>query len=827
LALAVLLCSADAQADRFGKAGQFRHYHRDRVADVLHTKVAVKVDIRAGTVAGTSTISMTLIRDTREVVLDAGDMTVHSVTSGATALSFKHRDHALRVALAGELKAGRKLELVVNYDAKPRRGMYFVRPEKGYKKRPWQAWTQGEAEDNRHWFVGYDFPDDRFTTEVLATVRKPFVAVSNGKLLATKNAEPGWRTFHWKQAVPHVNYLVTLVVGDYQRIEVEGHATPMAVWVTRRDAPHWKRSFSKTADIIRFFEGLTGEPFPFEKYDQVVVDDFLYGGMENSSATTLTNHTIHDARAALDFSSVGLVAHEAAHQWFGDLITCRSWPHLWLNEGFATYFEMLYGEARKGKAEFDWDRVSSLGWYMHGGYTRRMDEHHFDHPDDLFDGHTYIKGAWILHMLRVRVGDVQFRKAVRHYVATYRQQVVESDDLRRAFEHATGHQLQHFFEQWVHRPGHPKLTVTWRWDAKTRHARVKVRQTTSKPFKLTVPVRLQGAFGKRRWKLPISGKTHEFALALSDEPKLVEVDPDATILMEATVTKPLWERTHQVRHGTTAMSRYRAARDLADVGTKNPAKAVPVLRDVLGDSKEFHSVRAAAASALGQLGGDVAEIALIAALKDRDALVRRAAANALASFESKGTLRALKDAFEDDRSYKVAAAALTSYAAIRGSDGLSLVKDGLSRKSHRDVILRAAIDALAEIGTAKAFDLVMDQTKWGEPTNGRRSAAAALGTMGVAEARFKERARVRLEALLDDPRFWLRLDAAEALGSLGDNRSLAPLQKLLARASTRRMARTVAVAVEALQHKDKGAQDLGDQLRELRQRLEALEQEQH
>jgi aminopeptidase N len=825
LALAVTVTSANGEAKRrFGQADQKAHYHRDRVTDVIHTRVDVTVDIRAGRVTGLTTMDLVLLRPSRSVRLDGANLTIESVSLGELPAAWEQRKQALIVHLPEELPAGRKLTIKVRYATSPRRGMYFVRPDKDHPNRPWQAWTQGEAEDNRFWFASYDFPDDRFTTEIVATVRKPFSAVSNGVLLSTTEAKEGWRTFHWRQGSPHVNYLVTLVVGELDRHVLTGHRVPMAVWVPKKYARDWKRSFEKTADMMTWFEEFVGRPYPWAKYDQVIVEDFLYGGMENTSATTLTSNTIHDERAALDWSSQGLVAHELAHQWFGDLLTCRSWSHLWLNEGFATYSEMLYREARQGKDEFDWDRVESTGWYLHAGYIRRMDEPRFDHPDDLFDGHTYVKGAWILHMLRVRFGDALFRKAVRQYVARHAQGVVETDDLRRAFEEVTGAQLQDFFDQWVHRPGHPKLALSWSWDDKNRALRLKVKQKTKATWKLTLPVHVMGGFGEREWTVALSDKQNEFTLTLPSRPTLVEVDRDAQVLAEIEVERTIAERLVQLRQGKTAHSRRRAAEGLSSAEDGAREEVSQALATSLGDSHEFRIVRAVAASALGSVGGEVARKALMLALRrDASAAVRAAAARALISFDGPDVVTELAGAFAEDRSYKTAAAALTSLIQVDRKKALAWIGRGLKRRSHREVIRAAALQGLADIGGAKALRRLVDWTAWGKPLAARRAAVDALGRVGAEDEKLRVSVRERLVALLADGRFWVRNDAVDALGSVGDPAAIPALERLAKRASTRRIARSVQSALAALRKKMNSGRELGDQLRELEQRINQLE----
>ncbi|HIN85555.1 MAG TPA: aminopeptidase, partial [Myxococcales bacterium] len=297
LIIALSCCIAGtAMGQRFASPNAKAQYHRSRTVDVKHLKLEITVNIRKGTVAGTSELTMTLVQDSPTLNLDAAEMTIQKVQSGDTELSFTHKSPRLTVTLPKGSKRGDTLTLKVSYEASPKRGLYFVRPDKTYKKRPYQAWSQGEAIDNRYWFPSYDFPDDRFSSEIAATVRAPYEAISNGRLIDVTWSKKGWRRFHWAQGKDHVNYLITLVVGDYDEHPLKGHRVPMSVWVNKSHNKDWKRSFEKTIDIMNFFEEYIGYAYPWEKYDQVVVEDFLFGGMENTSATTMTSRTIHDER---------------------------------------------------------------------------------------------------------------------------------------------------------------------------------------------------------------------------------------------------------------------------------------------------------------------------------------------------------------------------------------------------------------------------------------------------------------------------------------------------------------------------------------------------
>ncbi len=287
---------------------------------------------------------------------DAAEMEISAVRVGGEAHSFDHSDEKLRIPLERALHAGDEVEVAIDYSARPRRGLYFIGPDAGYPDKPLEAWTQGEDEDSRYWFPCYDYPNDRVTSEVVATVPETFTAVSNGELLSNNvNRAEHTRTFHWRHDVPHSSYLMSLAAGEFVEIRDFAGNTPVTYYCRAGREDDARRAFGNTPRMIQFFEKAIGVPYPYAKYAQVAVADFIFGGMENTSATTQTADTLHDARAHLDFSSDPLVAHELAHQWWGDLLTCRDWSHAWLNEGFATYFEALWCEEDKGADEFAWN----------------------------------------------------------------------------------------------------------------------------------------------------------------------------------------------------------------------------------------------------------------------------------------------------------------------------------------------------------------------------------------------------------------------------------------------------------------------------------------
>jgi len=330
---------------------------RDRAANISHVKLEVALDFDAKKISGTATHRLSAITGPLErLEFDAAELEIKAIRAGGEPATFETADDKLRITLPRALNAGDTIEVGIDYAGHPRRGLYFVGPDTAYPNKPRQAWTQGEDEDSRYWFPCYDYPNSRPTSEIVATVPEKFTAVSNGALIGTStNTVDKTRIFHWRHEVPHSTYLITLAAGEFAMIGERAGNTPVTYYIAPGREDDARRAFGNTPKMIQFFERVIGVPYPYAKYAQVAVSDFIFGGMENTSATTQTESTLHDARAHLDFKSDPLVAHELAHQWWGDLLTCRDWAHAWLNEGFATYFEALWCEENLGADEFAWN----------------------------------------------------------------------------------------------------------------------------------------------------------------------------------------------------------------------------------------------------------------------------------------------------------------------------------------------------------------------------------------------------------------------------------------------------------------------------------------
>ncbi|HYE65456.1 MAG TPA: M1 family metallopeptidase, partial [Pyrinomonadaceae bacterium] len=453
-------------------------YIPSRDYDMRNITLNLRFDWEREQALGTATITFApLTSNLRSVEFDAAYMTFSSVQlSTGTPLQYQTdvSREKLRINLDRPYQPKDLLTVVINYHtngvttdsgagAQFGRGLTFIKPTPADPKRPRQIWSQGETEYNHYWFPCYDHPNDFATSEMIATVEKPLMVISNGSLVETKNNPDGTRTFHWKMDQPHASYLTSIVVGEYAPVEASYAGVPIITYVYPHEVEEGKITAARLAEMMRFFSEKTGVKYPYAKYAQTVVRGFG-GGMENITATTMTDQMILDARAELDDTQDGLQAHELAHQWFGNYVTCRTWADLWLNESFATYFQAMWDEHHLGLDDFLYRNVKGNQDAYHAawsqGIRRPIVTKNYSDRDAIFDVYAYPRGGAVLHMLRKTLGEDNWWRAINYYLNKYKHQPVQTEQFRIAIEESTGQSVDWFFDEWLYKMGHPIFRVT-------------------------------------------------------------------------------------------------------------------------------------------------------------------------------------------------------------------------------------------------------------------------------------------------------------------------------------------------------------------------------
>lgn len=812
----------------FPLAGDKAHYARDLVVDVRHIKLEIRIDPKKRRIAGTATHYVRAINDgVREIAFDAAEMKISGVTAGGKPVKFQYADPILRVDFGRALKPGAEVEIAIKYAADPRRGLYFTAPDKDYPKKPLQAWTQGQDEDSRHWYPCIDFPNHQQTTEVIVTVPAGMISIGNGALKSVKeNARANTKTYHWYQDTPHVTYLLSQIVGDFAEIEHKVDGTPAQYYGPRGREADLERTLANTPAMLRFFNKATGAKYPYARYAQTFVADFIFGGMENVSATTLTDTSLLDKRASLDADSDGLLAHELAHQWFGDLLTCRDWSHGWLNEGFATYFEALFTESHKGIDEFRYELHSNAQIYMgeDGGRYRRPIVHNvYREPIDLFDRHLYEKGSLVLHMIRTVLGDASWTKAIHHYVRKHRSTNVTTPDFQRAITEATGRNIDWLFDEYVYKGGHPSFKLAFEWDDAAKQAKLNVQQTQdekeSSVFRLPVVIDFTVDGKPHPFNVEIAEKAHNFYFMLPGKPDMVRFDPGHNFLKTVEFKRGKEMLLYQLKHDDDVAGRIDAARELAKLGTQQAADA---LKDAVLKDK-FWGVQAEVARALGTIRSEIALAALLACLKVRHPKARRGVVAALGQFRDEGAAAALIGVLrKGDTSYFVEASAAHALGQTRSPKAFDvLAKVAMKKESQNDVIRASALLGFTELKDERALPIALEWTKRGRSNPVRAAAAMALGKLGQLSDRAKDQAHDRLVELLPDAWLRVRLNAIAALAELKDAKTVGELSRTVDRDLDGRVIRSAREAIVRLRE---GA-DKGEEIRKLREDFDKLSEE--
>lgn len=858
----------DGESDRkFELPGAKPHYTPDRPGQVEHIALDLRLDIPNKRYSATCTIRLKPVRDGIETfTLDAVNLDIDTVTVGKTKLSFDYDGEVLQIHLKQPTVAGKTVEVAIAYhNDHPQRGLYFISPEPHYPDKPVQVWTQGEDEDSRYWFPCFDYPGQLATSEIRVRVPHNLLAISNGELLETIE-EGDEKIYHWSQKQVHPTYLMTLAVGDFAEFQDTWQDKPVTYYVEKRRADDALRSMGKTPAMIEFFSQTFGYPYPFPKYAQVCVDDFIFGGMENTSTTLLTDRCLLDERAALDNRSCeSLVAHELAHQWFGDLVVVKHWSHAWIKEGMATYSEVLWTNHEYGAEAAAYYRLNEARSYIDedsSRYRRPIVTHVYREAIELYDGHLYEKGACVYHMIRAELGDELFFKAMHTFVNDNAHKTVETVDLLRAIEKATGRNLQFLFDQYVFRGGHPDYKVSYSWDNDSKLAKVTVTQTqakdgetplTSDLFDLRIPIgfgHMDDAKKGKKGAMPtfhtftvrVFEKEQTFYFPLEKKPHFVSFDMGNSILKTVKLEYPMAELKAQLQHDPDPISRVMAAIALAKKGN---LEAVKILAKALHD-EPFWGVRAEVADQLGTIKLDQVVEVLLKGLKDSEARVRRAVAEALGKQKTPASFNALKTLVEKgDPSYYTEAAAIRALANVATVtiDGktqedtvLAMLKSVLEKRSGWNEVVRSgAIAGLARLKTSEAaLDLILSYTTPGIPQALRLNAIRALGAISSGQTSNQlDRILERLNELADEAFFLTQVAVVNALGQMETTRAVGILQSLSDRTPDGRVRRIAEEAVKRVYHRageNQAVKKLQEDLeqvkkdnQELRSRLESLE----
>ena len=844
----------------FELPGAKPHYTPDRPGQVEHIFLDLTLDIPRKSYWGTCQIRLNPVRSgIADLTLDAVSLQIEAVQVDGIAQTFEYDGEQLQVRLSQPTVARSPIAIVITYRAEqPQRGIYFIAPDADYPDKPTQVWTQGEDEDSRFWFPCFDYPGQLATSEIRVRVPSRFLAISNGELIET-TTDGADKIYHWSQKQVHPTYLMTLAIGEFVELQDSWNDKPVTYYVEAGQEAAAQRTMGKTPQMIEFFSQTFGYAYPYPKYAQVCVADFIFGGMENTSTTLLMDRCLLDGRAAIDNRrSESLVAHELAHQWFGDLVVIKHWSHAWIKEGMATYSEVLWTNQEYGAAEAAYYRLGVMRNYLAEDstrYRRPIVTHVYREAIELYDRHLYEKGGCVYHMIRATLGDTLFFKAIQTFVQDNAHQTVETIDLLRAIEKATGRNLQFLFDQYVFRGGHPEYKVAYSWDGDSNLAKVTVTQTQAKEgdrssqsglFDLRIAIEFGYVRDSENSPKTFTVRIHEreqaFYFPIAEKPDFVSFDASNPTLKTVSLEYPIAELKAQLQHDPDPISRIYAAEALAKKGGLEAVKALTQAFT----SDDLWAVRAEVAAQLASIKLDQAIEPLLKGLSDPDARVRRSVIEALPRFNTVESYQAIQSiADQGDASYVTEAAALSALgeaAALKlnGSDreaeALGLFKTVLQTRSGWNELVRSgAIAGLSKLKTSEAaLDLILDYTAAGVPQALRLAAIRALGAISTGQANpGLDRILSRLADLSRESFFLTQVSTVMALGRMETLKAAGILQGLADQTADGRVRRIAEEAVQRVQKaakQDQAVQQLQEELeeikkdnRDLRSRLENLE----
>ncbi len=666
---------------------------------------------------------------TNTVELDARKFVINRVAqvngSDTIPLKYTYDSAKIVIALNKTFTKGEYATLFIDYIAHPNRitekgnqaisdskGLYFINPLKNIPNKPRQIWTQGEPECNSGWFPIIDKPNQKITQDIYITVENSETTLSNGELIWSKQNNNGTRTDYWKQSLPHAPYLVMLAVGefyitkDFWRDNVE-----VNYYLEKEYHPYAELIFGKTPKMMECFSKRLGVDYPWEKYSQVVVRDFVSGAMENTTAVIHYDAVQHTYREHLDNTHEDIIAHELFHHWFGDLVTCESWNNISLNESFATYGEYLWNEWEYGRDMADYEFSGNLDAYL---FQRKKHDvslfrPHFKSPNDVFDVVSYQKGGLILHMLRYTVGEEAFFTILKNYLNKYRFGTAEIHDLRLVAEEVTGRDLNWFFNQWYFNTGHPDLVVTQNIseDKKTITLYVEQKQDTVLHgiFTLPLSIELYTSAGLKRKNIQIDKAKQAFTIVSNEQIYNSIFDADKILPANIEETKPFDMWYHQANYASLLVNREIALEQLNNNISADTSEKMMDLTLIRLLSDTFYLNRQIALNEITDLtirpSGNVLELTEKLAQTDWNAYNRSLAIDILGTYIEKKYETTFRNGLNDS-SYRVMAKSLSYLYVLDSTSALMFAQ--ANESNNNSAVVRSLADLYADHKIPSHYD---------------------------------------------------------------------------------------------------------------------------
>ncbi len=774
------------------KEKEYRH-SKKREHDLIHTSLAVSFDWNKQYVLGEANLLLRpFFYSTNTLVLDAKGFDIHQVAlikdKKREELEYTYDDLKMTIQLDRIYSREEQFEIFIKYTAKPNEirdkfpeitedniGLFFIDPLDENPLKPTQLWTQGEMEASSCWFPTIDSPNERTTQEIAITIDDKYISLSNGKFIKTTNNNNGTHTDYWKQEKGHAPYLFMMAVGEFAVVKDKWRDIEVNYYVEKEYEPYARSIFGNTPEMLEYFSNLFNYDYPWEKYSQIVVRDFVAGAMENTSASIFYEDMHMTDAELLDDDNEDIIAHELAHHWFGDLVTCESWANLALNESFATYSEYLWIAHKYGRDEADYHLSKDLTAYLgEANYKQEpIIRFHYRDKDEMFDRHSYQKGGRVLHMLRNYIGDDAFFVALTNYLNDREYNSAEIHDLRLAFEETCGEDLNWFFNQWFMVPGHPELVIDYDFNKVKNSIRVSAYQKQTEKgntlYRLPMAVDIYHANGKKeRHHIVLEDTVSTFVFAASQEPKLVNVDADKMVLCRKKDNKSVAAFINQYRLAPLFLDRYESILSLYKM--QEDVEVQKVLLEAMRDSSWI--IRREAISMIRLDNETTKEEAIVLlkdiAKKDRKSQVRAMAVTKLRGMRNKAFLPIFEKGIQDP-SFLVKNISLLGLSDL--DDAATLKAAGQLDEEKNPTLINRIAQIYAELGTTKHQSFFEEQLG----TQSRFSQYSIMENyveymQRLDNPKVEKRGLETLERLaLESNNRWLRLNATKSIGMLRDS----------------------------------------------------------
>ena len=707
----------------------------DEAFELKHIKIEGELDYRSKSFKSKCELYIDP-KGTSVFRIEAVNFLINSVKINGKLADYKYDGSNITISVPDNF-SDLKMKITVDYAiVDPHLGMYFITEDKyGANIQP-QVWTLGEgqtedfqvSEDNKYWFPYIPEPDKKCTSETIITVPKKYYLVSNGDLLSVKDIQEK-RVYHWRMDRPHSPYLISLVCGEFDFFEETYKNTKLMYLVPKGKKHDIERTFPITKELFEFYEKFTGAEYPFKKFSQTCVYEATFGGMENTTANTLTERTLHDEIAHIDFSSEENVGHHMAHQWFGDLVTCKTWEDVWLNEGLASFLYASFVKNKHGTDEYYYHLLDKLDAYLRAETQRGVSEictTYGTAPKKSFDRYSSEKGGLVMCSLLNLIGEEKMHRVLKSYFSKFMYSSATTKDLEQIVDEESDGISGGFFGQFIYSKGYPILNVTYFYDNSLHilNLSFKQKQSTSREYRLQFKLILNFNKGKST-EIPVTlyNIEQELRLNLSDRPTFICVDPDISIVGIVEVEEDFSEMKSKIENDTHLVCRIRAIRKMAYF---NNNEFIDTLSRMISNTEIHWSIAAESSNALSRIGGKEALNILIKNAQHPNPKVRRAIARALGNFSEKESLEAISTMLSKEKSYYIRGEALYSAGMTGREEAIQFLYRGLFEYSHENVISIGALKGLGALHTEASSKIVLNYMR---RTNNKKMILASIGEL--------------------------------------------------------------------------------------------------